>query len=271
MGEDKLAASTKTQILKTFSDYDSMMTDFRPTSVREKSKMFILSEASIFELKYDTASDPNLMSAGTEGCPYNNSEVINEMKDTIRYTEINETPSTFMENTDHFKLELETASEMMTEIDTVSNFKSTLQDSSSDPSLNPDPDPQKEYDTMENTDHFQLEHDTASGMMTEIDTVSNFKSTLQEMNTDTGDPMTLEQDENLYNGKIHQGKTKSIRYTETNETPSTFIVLMSAGIEDCSYNNSEVINEMKDTISDVEGVRPSVTTYSIGYRHQTLY
>merc|ERR1712030_110505 len=122
-----------------------------------------------------------------------------------------------IENTDHFKLEHETASEMMTEIDTVSNFKSTLQDSSSDPSLNPDPDPQKEYGTMENTDHFQLEHDTASGMMTEIDTVSNFKSTLQEMNTDTGDPMTLEQDENLYNGKIHQGKIKSIRYTETNE------------------------------------------------------
>ena len=47
--------------------------------------------------------------------------------------------------------------------------------------------------------------------------------------------------------------------------------LMSAGNEDYSYNNPEVMNEMKDTISDVDGVRPSATTNSIGYRHQTLY
>merc|ERR1712237_57913 len=96
------------------------------------------------EMNTDTetniASDPNLISAGTVDCSYNNSEVINETKDTVRYTEINETPFTFMETTDHSKLELETASEMRTEIDTASNFRFTLQDSSSDPSLNSDPD-----------------------------------------------------------------------------------------------------------------------------------
>merc|ERR1712148_131614 len=125
---------------------------------------------------------------------------------------------------DHFhsKLELETASEMMTEIDTASNFRFTLQDSSSDPSLNSDPDPQKEYGTLENTDHFQLEQDTASGMMTETNTGHNIKSTLQEMNTDTE--------------------------TNTASDPN----LMSAGTIDCSYNNSEVVNETKDTIRYTE-------------------
>ena len=72
--EDKFAASTKIQIMKIFSDYDSMMTDFRPISVREESKMFILIETNIFELEHDTASDSNPMSAGNEDYPYNNSE-----------------------------------------------------------------------------------------------------------------------------------------------------------------------------------------------------
>merc|ERR1712074_407289 len=130
------------------------------------------------------------MSAGTVDCSY-----------------------TFMETTDHSKLELETASEMMTETDTASNVRFTLQDSSSDPSLNSDPDPQKEYDTLENTDHFQLEQDTASGMMTETNTGHNIKSTLQEMNTGT----------------------------ETN-IASVACLFFAAKI-DCAYNTSEVINE----------------------------
>merc|ERR1712105_189205 len=134
-------------------------------------------KSTLQEMNTDTenniASDPNLMSAGTVDCSYNNSEVINETKDTVRYTEIYETPFTFMETTDHSKLELETASEIRTEIDTASNFRFTLQDSSSDPSLNSDNDPQKEYGTLENTDHLQLEQDTEMNTDTETNIASD--------------------------------------------------------------------------------------------------
>ena len=38
--EDKFTASTEIQIMKTSSDEDTMMTDFKPISVQEESKIF---------------------------------------------------------------------------------------------------------------------------------------------------------------------------------------------------------------------------------------